>query len=95
MKTKKTALWIGIVCAVVLVAVIIFLAVSAGREKQPEAVGTEPEITEETEKQEESGDVSGEDLAEQEGNPAEPESGAPQEAPESDAALLYVARALP
>ena len=90
MKTKKTALWIGIVCAVVLVAVIIFLAVSAGREKQPEAVGTEPEITEETEKQEESGDVSGEDLAEQEGNPAEPESGAPQEAPEPDAALLYV-----
>ena len=60
MKTKKMTLWLGIVCVVILAAVVVFLATSAdsGRPQETEQM--------------------------------EPESGAPQEAPEPDAAPLYV-----
>ena len=60
MKTKKMTLWLGIVCVVILAAVVVFLATSAD--------GGRPQETEQM----------------------EPESGAPQEAPEPDAAPLYV-----
>ena len=60
MKTKKMTLWLGIVCVVILAAVVVFLATSAdsGRPQETEQM--------------------------------EPESSAPQEAPEPDAAPLYV-----
>ena len=60
MKTKKMTLWLGIVCVVILAAVVVFLATSAdsGRPQETEQM--------------------------------EPESGTPQEAPEPDAAPLYV-----
>ena len=60
MKTKKMTLWLGIVCVVILAAVVVFLATSAesGRPQETEQM--------------------------------EPESSAPQEAPEPDAASLYV-----
>ena len=60
MKTKKMTLWLGIVCVVILAAVVVFLATSAesGRPQETEQM--------------------------------EPESGAPQEAPEPDADSLYV-----
>ena len=60
MKTKKMTLWLGIVCVVILAAVVVFLATSAD--------GGRPQETEQM----------------------EPESSAPQEAPEPDAAPLYV-----
>ena len=60
MKTKKMTLWLGIVCVVILAAVVVFLATSAES-------GT-PQETEQM----------------------EPENGTPQEAPEPDAAPLYV-----
>ena len=60
MKTKKMTLWLGIVCVVILAAVVVFLATSAD--------GGTPQETEQM----------------------EPESSAPQEAPEPDAAPLYV-----
>ena len=60
MKTKKMTLWLGIVCVVILAAVVVFLATSAD--------GGRPQETEQM----------------------EPESGTPQEAPEPDAAPLYV-----
>ena len=60
MKTKKMTLWLGIVCVVILAAVVVFLATSAD--------GGRPQETEQM----------------------EPESGRPQEAPEPDAAPLYV-----
>ena len=60
MKTKKMTLWLGIVCVVILAAVVVFLATSAD--------GGRP----------------------QEAEQMEQESGAPQEAPEPDAASLYV-----
>ena len=60
MKTKKMTLWLGIVCVVILAAVVVFLATSAdsGRPQETEQM--------------------------------EPDSGTPQEAPEPDAAPLYV-----
>ena len=60
MKTKKMTLWLGIVCVVILAAVVVFLATSAD--------GGRPQETEQM----------------------EPENGRPQEAPEPDAAPLYV-----
>ena len=60
MKTKKMTLWLGIVCVVILAAVVVFLATSADSGR--------PQETEQMEQ----------------------ESGAPQEAPEPDAAPLYV-----
>ena len=60
MKTKKMTLWLGIVCVVILAAVVVFLATSAD--------GGRPQETEQM----------------------EPENGTPQEAPEPDAAPLYV-----
>ena len=60
MKTKKMTLWLGIVCVVILAAVVVFLATSAD--------GGRPQETEQMEQ----------------------ESSAPQEAPEPDAAPLYV-----
>ena len=60
MKTKKMTLWLGIVCVVILAAVVVFLATSAD--------GGRPQETEQM----------------------EPDSGTPQEAPEPDAAPLYV-----
>ena len=60
MKTKKMTLWLGIVCVVILAAVVVFLATSAD--------GGRPQETEQMEQK----------------------SSAPQEAPEPDAAPLYV-----
>lgn len=60
MKTKKMTLWLGIVCVVILAAVVVFLATSADSGR--------PQETEQMEQ----------------------ESSAPQEAPEPDAAPLYV-----
>ena len=60
MKTKKMTLWLGIVCVVILAAVVVFLATSAD--------GASPQETQQM----------------------EPESARPQEAPQPDAAPLYV-----
>ena len=86
MKTKKMTLWLGIVCVVILAAVVVFLATSAdgGRPQETEQMEPESGTPQETEQMEpESGTP-------QETEQMEPESSAPQEAPEPDAAPLYV-----